>query len=42
MKKYVSETNYFSALTTEEFESKFIEAAGKIEGVRISCSGGTG
>ena len=32
MKKYVSETNYFSALTTEEFESKFIEAAGKIEG----------
>lgn len=32
MKKYVSETNYFSALTTKEFESKFIEAAGKIEG----------
>lgn len=32
MKKYVSETNYFSALTTEEFESKFIEAADKIEG----------
>ena len=32
MKKYVSETNYFSALTTEEFESKFIEAASKIEG----------
>lgn len=31
MKKYVSETNYFSALTTEEFESKFLEAAGKIE-----------
>lgn len=32
MKKYVSETNYFSALTKEEFESKFIEAASKIEG----------
>lgn len=31
MKKYVSETNYFSALTTEEFESKFLEAAAKIE-----------
>lgn len=31
MKKYVSETNYFSALTTEEFESKFLETAGKIE-----------